>query len=116
MSRKIDPKVPKYMKNDTALVTAKVRLRKRPIGTIGSLARSSHATKAASRTAPPASDDDDQRVRPALGLTADEAEDEREEADRGQAEAGQVERARRAVALAAAPARRRAAGPGRWGR
>ena len=45
------------MKNDTALVTAKVRLRKRPIGTIGAFARSSHATKAASSTAPPASDE-----------------------------------------------------------
>ena len=55
MSRKIEPNVPKYMKNETPLVAANERERNRPIGSIGFFARSSQATKATSSATPPAS-------------------------------------------------------------
>ncbi len=50
--RKMEPKVPKYMKNDTAFVTANARLANRSSGTIGASVRRSWATNTASRTAP----------------------------------------------------------------
>src|SRR3954465_15339013 len=56
VSRKIDPNVPKYMKNETPFVTANVRLGNRASGGIGSGARRSQATNAASTASPPASD------------------------------------------------------------
>ena len=48
------PKIPNVIASDTPLVAAKARERKKRIGSIGSAARSSQATKAASSTAPAA--------------------------------------------------------------
>ena len=52
--RKIEPNVPKYMKNEIPFVTANARLRNRSSGSIGSAVRRSWATKAASSSTPPA--------------------------------------------------------------
>ncbi len=54
--KKIEPNMPKYMLSEATFVTAKERLAKNDIGSIGSAARSSQATKLASRTAPPISE------------------------------------------------------------
>ena len=53
--KKIDPNIPKYMVSEAKLVTAKARLEKNAIGSIGSRARRSHTTKTASSAAPPTS-------------------------------------------------------------
>ena len=50
--KKIDPNIPKYMVSDAKLVTANARREKNAIGSIGSRARRSHTTNAASSTAP----------------------------------------------------------------
>ena len=52
VSRKIDPNIPKYMKRDDAFAAENARLRKNRMGSIGSVARRSQATKAASSIAP----------------------------------------------------------------
>ena len=44
-SRKIEPKTPKYIANETPLEAAKARERKKRIGSIGAGVRSSQATK-----------------------------------------------------------------------
>ena len=52
-SRKIEPKTPKYIANETPLEALNARERKKRIGSIGAGARSSQATKAPSAIAPP---------------------------------------------------------------
>src|SRR3954465_3112593 len=111
-SRKIEPKTPKNIASDTPLVVAKPRLRKKRSGSIGALARASHATKAASRTTPApsapmivADAPAGARARggraglPARRLAGAEAVDEAEQAGAGQADAGQVEPVGRATRL-----------------
>ena len=51
-SRKIEPKTPKYIANETPLEALKARERKKRIGSIGAGERSSQATKAARSAAP----------------------------------------------------------------
>ena len=55
-SRKIDPNIPKNIRNEAVFARAKPRERKKRIGSIGARARSSQATKPASSAAPTASD------------------------------------------------------------
>ena len=52
LRKKIEPNMPKYIAIETTLVTAKLRLAKNCIGSIGDSVRSSWRTKAASRTTP----------------------------------------------------------------
>ena len=51
-SRKIEPNIPKNIRNDDVFASANVRLEKNRIGSIGAFARSSQATNAATRVAP----------------------------------------------------------------
>ena len=53
--KKIEPNMPKYMVSEATLVTAKERLAKNVIGSIGSGVRRSQATKPASSAAPASS-------------------------------------------------------------
>ena len=53
-SRKIAPNMPKLISSEVALAAEKARLRKKRMGTIGSVVRSSHQTKAPRRTMPAA--------------------------------------------------------------
>src|ERR687884_422914 len=94
--RKIEPNVPKYMKNDTAFVTANARWRKRSTGSIGCAARRSQTTNAASSAAPGEAAHD-RRAAPPLGLAADEPEDEAEQPRGDEREPGTVGPPRRAV-------------------
>src|SRR5271166_6158392 len=54
--KKIEPNMPKYMLSEATFVTAKERLLKKDIGSMGSRARSSHATNPPSSAAPPISE------------------------------------------------------------
>ena len=56
LRKKIEPNMPKYIASETTLVTAKLRLAKNRIGSIGARARSSQATKAATKASPAASE------------------------------------------------------------
>ena len=97
--KKIEPNMPKYMVSEATLVTAKERLAKKDIGSIGSAVRSSTTTKAIS------SSDVRRRARRARGagpaerLRAHEAEDDAEQAAGTERKAAQVERAVWAAAL-----------------
>ena len=99
-SRKIDPKMPKFMISETPLVALKARLRNRRSGSIGAGARRSQATNAPEqRDAEPRAAPSDLRREPALVVAAHDAPDEREEAGAREHEPAHVERAVRAVAL-----------------
>src|ERR687884_673449 len=80
--KKIDPNIPKNMSRLATFASAKVRLRKKRIGSIGWAVCSSHATKA-TRSAMPAAND------PTTGAA--------------QRQAGEVERRGGAPALVEAP-------------
>src|SRR6476619_6571629 len=54
LRKKIEPNIPKYIAIETALVTAKLRLVKKLIGSIGSEVRSSCQMKATSSAVPAA--------------------------------------------------------------
>ncbi len=97
--KKIEPNMPKYMLSETTFVTAKERLAKKLIGSIGSRARRSHTTNAASSRAPTDQRGEDRRGRPAERLRAHEAEHDPEGARAGEQQTRQVERAVGAAAL-----------------
>ena len=84
-SRKIEPNMPKNIANETPLVAAKARERKKRIGSIGAGARSSQATKRGERAAPASSATITVRARPAELRAADDAEDDAEQAERRRA-------------------------------
>src|SRR6266550_2989347 len=56
MSRKIEPNIPKNMNSEETFVSAKVRFRKKRIGSIGAGARSSQSTNSTSTIAPATSE------------------------------------------------------------
>ena len=95
------------MKNDATFAWLNVRLEKKRIGSIGSRARSSQMTNAATSTRADRQGDDDLRARPALAVAADEAPDDAEEAGADEREPAQVEARARAARLVQAPPRER---------
>ena len=56
LRKKIEPNIPKYIASETTLVTAKPRLAKNSIGSIGASERSSLITNATTSAAPAASE------------------------------------------------------------
>ena len=98
-SRKIEPKTPKYIANETPLEAAKARERKKRIGSIGAGVRSSQTTNAASRIAPAISEREHRARRPAELGAADDAVDDAQQAEPAEREPAEVEPAARAVGL-----------------
>ena len=87
------------MNSEARFASENAALRKNVIGSIGCGARSSHATNAPTSASPTARAVEDLGARPAQLVAADQAPDDPEHAGADEADAGQVELARRPVAL-----------------
>src|SRR6185436_111264 len=97
-SRKIEPNIPKNIRNDAPFASAKLRDRKNRMGSIGARARSSHATNAATRMAPTASEPTISALAQPC-IPADEAPHDPEQPRARERDAREIEPTGRAPAL-----------------